>query len=487
MADTDSDKLSIIVVGASGDLARKKIFPALFSLYSQGLLPEQVSVFGFARSDLTDDAFRFRLAEHLTCRYESGAPCPERQAVFLARCFYVRGRYESRDSFLDLFDRIRTEEGLSPADRLFYLAIPPSIFLDVARAVGGAGLVSCTTDRPWSRVVIEKPFGRDRASSDTLTREMASVFTESQIYRIDHYLGKEVIQNLMVLRFANVVFEPLWERRHVRRVLIEWSEDIGVGERGGYFDNYGIVRDVVQNHLLQILALTAMERPVDSGARRVRDEKVKVLRCIRPVGLDEIVLGQYTAGSHEGRDYPGYREEPSVPPDSLTPTYACVRLHVDNERWRGVPFVVCAGKGLNTRVSQVRLQFRELPHNILGASMDGLPPNELVIRVQPDEALLMRIVSKAPGLHLELTETELDLRYAAAFSTVIPDAYECLLLDVVKGDKSLFIRSDELAAAWDIFTPVLHQIETEKRQPEPYAFGTAGPESAGALLDALAE
>ena len=457
--------LSIIVVGASGDLAHKKIFPALFALYCQGYLPEAFNVTGFARRPMETEEFRNSLAEHLTCRYAPGESCAEKTDGFLSRCTYVRGEYGSRDDFLTLFQSLRGSEGPGPANRIFYMAIPPFLFLDVARSLGDTGLVSCDSTGEWSRVVIEKPFGRDRNSSDELVASMSQVFTEDQTYRIDHYLGKELVQDLLVLRFANPIFDPLWNRSLVESVRILWQEEIGVEGRGGYFDQYGIIRDVMQNHLLQILALVTMERPASLAAKHVRDEKVKVLSTIAPVRIEDVALGQYAT----------YVEEPDVSANSPTPTFAATVLHSHSPRWQGVPFLLWAGKGLDTRFTEIRIRFRAAPENLFRRSRSALPPNELVIRVQPDEAIYFDIVNKAPGLDMKLVESSLNLRYESAFSAAIPDAYECLLLDVIRGDKGLFIRWDELAAAWDIFTPALDEIERHAIQPDPYPFGGKGP------------
>lgn len=483
MADLAPDvPLSIIVVGASGDLARKKIFPALFALYCQGFLPKAFHVVGFARSPMSDEEFRTFITAQLTCRYAPGVSCAQYMDEFLARCIYASGAYDSADAFLGLYERIRPLEGSGPANRMYYMAIPPFLFLDVARAIGNAGLVNCDEGPGWSRAVIEKPFGSDRASSDELVAGMAQVFSEEQTFRIDHYLGKEVIQNLLILRFANSIFAPLWNRNCVESVTIAWKEDIGVAGRGGYFDRYGIVRDVMQNHLLQILALTAMEPPSEFDARHIRNEKVRVLQHIRPVALDEIALGQYRAATYKGEAYPSYTDEAGIPKDSRTPTYAAAVLHIDNDRWRGVPFYVCSGKGVDERLTEIRMRFRPVADATFREAADKLGNNELVIRVQPDEDIRVKILNKAPGLEMKLVETALDLRYASTFDTLIPDAYECLLLDVIRGDKSLFIRWDELAAAWDIFTPALHELETTGVVPEPYDFGSRGPANALELM-----
>ncbi len=315
-----------------------------------------------------------------------------------------------------------------------------------------------------------------------LTHELTRVFPEDQIFRIDHYLGKEVIQNLMVLRFANLVFEPLWNRNFVESVHIDWKENIGVENRAGYFDEYGIIRDVIQNHLVQILTLVAMEKPASTSATHVRDEKVKILKSISAINPRHIVLGQYTASEAGGMHHAGYLEEKGIPPDSNTPTFAAAVLEINNDRWRGVPFIISAGKGMNTRTSEVRIRFRGLTDNFFCAGPECLPANDLIIRIQPDEAIFLNIVNKKPGMQMSLVETSLNLRYQSAFSAQIPEAYERLLLDVITGDRSLFIRSDELAAAWDIFTPVLHEIDRLKIKPDPYPFGSPGPESASRLL-----
>jgi len=477
-----SESLTIVVIGASGDLACRKIFPALFALYCQGFLPERFSIFGFARSAYSNEAFRRKLAEHLTCRYVPGESCADRMAEFEARCFYVSGQYASSGSFLDLYEAMQRVEGGEPANRIFYLAIPPSIFVDVARAIGDAGLVSCGAGaQPLSRAVIEKPFGKDSQSSAVLTRQLAEVFTEDQTYRIDHYLGKEVIQNLLVLRFANLVFEPVWNRKYISNIQIGWQEDIGVGGRGGYFDEYGIIRDVIQNHLLQMMALVAMEPPAVLDGKHIRDGKVDVLRNVQPLTMDDLVIGQYTGAVHNGRKMPGYVEDPTVPEDSRTPTFAAAALRIDNPRWQGVPFLIRAGKGLSGRMTEIRILFKPVPGNMFCSAGTCPAPNEMVIRVQPDETIYLTVANKVPGVDFSVESRNLDIRYKAAFSQLIPDAYEDLLLDVVRGEKGLFIRSDELEAAWSIFTPVLHAIDETGMSPELYPFGSRGTHGADDL------
>ncbi|MBN1866625.1 glucose-6-phosphate dehydrogenase [Candidatus Sumerlaeota bacterium] len=485
-SDRASDKekaLTVVVIGASGDLARKKIFPALFSLYSQDLLPAKTNFVGFSRSDLSPEEFREKLREHLACRYLPRELCGEKMGSFLSLCHYVPGQYDSADAFLDLYQAMRGIEDEDQANRIFYMAIPPSLFLDVSRALGASGLVSCGDHlQAWSRAVIEKPFGHDRASSDELVAQMAQIFTESETYRIDHYLGKEVIQNLIVLRFANQIFEPLWNRSYIESVWISFDEDFGAEGRGGYFDRYGIVRDVMQNHLTQILALVAMERPRRLDAIEILNEKVKVLRAVAPLKMEDFVLGQYVGSDRGGVRRPGYLDEESVPSDSTTPTYAATVIRVDNDRWRGVPFIVTAGKALERRATEIRVLFRRSEENLFKIDGETPPPNELVIRVQPDEAIYFRTINKVPGLRMRLAECDLNLRYAQAFSGPVPEAYESLILDVIRGDKSLFIRKDELETAWDIFTPALHEAARGARKPEPYEYGSEGPEGALELI-----
>jgi glucose-6-phosphate 1-dehydrogenase len=351
----------------------------------------------------------------------------------------------------------------------------------VAYTLADAVFVRCGSTHPWSRVVVEKPFGEDRESSDRLGHELAKVFVEEQTYRIDHYLGKEVVQNLMVLRFANLIFEPIWSAKFIRNVQVTWKEDIGVEGRGGYFDGYGIIRDVMQNHLIQILSLIAMEPPSRLDANCIRDEKVKALRAVAPLKLEDLVVGQYTGGERDGRRCPAYVEEKGVPAGSLTPTYAAAVFRLNNSRWADVPFFIRAGKALDEKQTEIRIQFRKVPGNMFCQIGGCSAANELSIRVQPDEAIHFTVVNKVPGLELKLAPRDLDLHYKAVFSESIPDAYESLLLDVVTGDKSLFIRKDELAAAWDIFTPVLHEMRNRGQKPEPYACFSQGPSAAGVL------
>ncbi|MBA0705241.1 hypothetical protein Golax_017447 [Gossypium laxum] len=466
--------VSITVVGASGDLAKKKIFPALFALYYEGCLPKHFTVYGYARSKMTDAELRNMVSKTLTCRIDKRENCGEKMEEFLKRCFYHSGQYDSEENFAQLDKKLKEHEGGKVSNRLFYLSIPPNIFIDAVKCASS----SASSGNGWTRVIVEKPFGRDSDSSAALTKSLKQYLTEDQIFRIDHYLGKELVENLSVLRFSNLIFEPLWSRQYIRNVQLIFSEDFGTEGRGGYFDHYGIIRDIMQNHLLQILALFAMETPVSLDAEDIRNEKVKVLRSMRPLQLEDVVIGQYKSHSKGGVTYPAYTDDKTVPKDSLTPTFAAAALFIDNARWDGVPFLMKAGKALHNKRAEIRVQFRHVPGNLynrnFGTDLDQAT-NELVIRVQPDEAIYLKINNKVPGLGMRLDCSNLNLHYAARYSKEIPDAYERLLLDAIEGERRLFIRSDELDAAWSLFTPVLAELEEKKIMPEYYPYGSRGP------------
>ncbi|XP_062009263.1 glucose-6-phosphate 1-dehydrogenase, chloroplastic-like isoform X1 [Rosa rugosa] len=467
-------KLSITVVGASGDLAKKKIFPALFALYYEDCLPEDFTVFGFARTKMTDEELRNMISRTLTCRIDKRANCEDKMDQFLKRCFYHSGLYNSEQSFAELDIKLKEKEAGRKSNRLFYLSIPPNIFVDVVRCAS----LRASSENGWTRLIVEKPFGRDSESSAELTRCLKQYLAEDQIFRIDHYLGKELVENLSVLRFSNLVFEPVWSRNYIRNVQLIFSEDFGTEGRGGYFDKYGIIRDIMQNHLLQILALFAMETPVSLDAEDIRNEKVKVLRSMRPLQLEDVVVGQYKGHSKGSKSFPAYIDDPTVPNDSLTPTFAAAALFIDNARWDGVPFLMKAGKALHTKRAEIRVQFRHVPGNLykrnFGTDLDKAT-NELVLRVQPDEAIYLKINNKVPGLGMRLDRSNLNLLYSARYPREIPDAYERLLLDAIEGERRLFIRSDELDAAWSLFTPLLNELEQKKIVPELYPYGSRGP------------
>ncbi|XP_044494694.1 glucose-6-phosphate 1-dehydrogenase, chloroplastic-like [Mangifera indica] len=470
----NDSSVSITVVGASGDLAKKKIFPALFALYYEDCLPEHFTIYGYARSKMTDAELRNMVSRTLTCRIDKRENCDEKMEQFLKRCFYHSGQYDSEENFAELDKKLKKHEGGRICNRLFYLSIPPNIFIDAVKCAS----LSASSGNGWTRVIVEKPFGRDSESSAALTKALKNYLDEDQIFRIDHYLGKELVENLSVLRFSNLIFEPLWSRQYIRNVQLIFSEDFGTEGRGGYFDNYGIIRDIMQNHLLQILALFAMETPVSLDAEDIRNEKVKVLRSMRPLQLEDVVVGQYKSHRKGGVTYAAYTDDKTVPKDSLTPTFAAAAVFIDNARWDGVPFLMKAGKALHCKRAEIRVQFRHVPGNLynrnFGTDLDRAT-NELVIHVQPDEAIYLKINNKVPGLGMRLDHSTLNLHYAARYSKEIPDAYERLLLDAIEGERRLFIRSDELDAAWSLFTPLLKELEDKKIIPEYYPYGSRGP------------
>ena len=467
--------LTVAVLGCTGDLAKKKTYPALFALFLHDHMPEGTVVVGYARSDLDDARLRETLRERLK------GP-PEKVEAFLARCFYERGAYEDA-SRADVFgglgrrmSRFERERDAVAGHRIFYLALPPSVYPPVCANIRE----SCMSSGGWTRVIVEKPFGRDLKSSEALSGGIAALFTEAQLYRIDHYLGKELTQNLVVMRFANRFLAPLWNRDNISNVQIIFKEPFGTQGRGGYFDQYGIIRDIIQNHLLQLLCLVAMEKPCSLSPDDIRDEKLKVLRCIEPVSTDNVALGQYTNGP-EG---PAYLDDPTVPAGSRAPTFALTVLQVNNERWEGVPFIVEAGKALNEHKCEIRLQLKDVPGDLFAAQrVNGRQArNEFVVRLQPDPAIYMKMTVKEPGLGMELAQSELELLYTEKYEdTPIPEAYERLILDCINGDQQHFVRRDELAAAWKIFTPLLKYIDAGGLSPELYAYGTRGPKNADKL------
>uniref|UniRef100_A0AAQ4PE37 Glucose-6-phosphate 1-dehydrogenase n=1 Tax=Gasterosteus aculeatus aculeatus TaxID=481459 RepID=A0AAQ4PE37_GASAC len=487
---------------SQGDLAKKKIYPTLWWLFRDGLLPDDTYFVGFARSELTVEDIKAACLPHmkvpgleavwcnivdcLGCFFWKHCFCISPQvtdgdteclSAFFSKNSYLSGKYDDDTSFTQLDCHLSSLPGGADAHRLFYLALPATVYLHVSTNIRA----HCMSRRGWSRVIVEKPFGRDLQSSEELSAHLSSLFTEDQIYRIDHYLGKEMVQNLMVLRFGNRIFGPIWNRNSVACVVLTFKEHFGTQGRGGYFDDFGIIRDVMQNHLLQILCLVAMEKPASTSPDDVRDEKVKVLKCVAPVVGTDVVLGQYL-GDPEGEGYSklGYRDDPTVPEGSCTPTFATAVLYVQNERWDGVPFILRCGKALNERKAEVRLQFTDVPGDIFG---ERCQRNELVVRVQPDEAIYLKMMTKRPGIYFSPQETELDLTYRSRYKDVkLPDAYERLILDVFCGNQMHFVRSDELREAWRILTPLLHQVEGERTRPIPYTYGSRGPDEADDLM-----
>jgi glucose-6-phosphate 1-dehydrogenase len=481
---------AIVIFGATGDLTRRKLVPALYSLATQQLLAPETAVVGAARSDLSDDEFR----ERMRAAVESHGRVPLDEDVwdgFARRLSYVSVPFDQEDGYARLrshLDGLDTELG-TRGNRLFYLATAPEFFPVIAEQLGGAGLAEEPDHgERFARLVVEKPFGMDLASARELNARLNGVFRERQVYRIDHYLGKETVQNLLVLRFGNAIFEPVWNRRYIDHVQITVAEDLGVGTRGGYYDQSGALRDIVQNHMMQVLSIVAMEAPARFESREVRDEKVKVLRAVPPFHPEtahrDAVRGQYTDGWIAGERVPGYREEQGVDPSSITETFVALRLEVDNWRWAGTPFYLRTGKRLPRRATEVAIQFKPAPHlPFASTAVETLDPNLLLLRIQPEEGASLRFLAKVPGPQIDLRVVSMDFAYGSAFLRSSPEAYERLLLDALLGDSTLFTRWDEVERAWEIFDPLIQLWESDPSDSHDYPAGTWGPEEAEMLME----
>ncbi|KAK2466225.1 hypothetical protein APHAL10511_001867 [Amanita phalloides] len=468
------DNTVIVVLGASGDLAKKKTYPALFALYRQGYLPRDAKIVGYARSTMSHDEYLHRITSYIKVPDDDSAKLEE----FKALSSYMSGSYDDPASFdalnkyiSNFEDRYQSKE----CNRLFYLALPPSVFIPVAKNLRE----HCYAPEPGiNRIIVEKPFGKDLESSRELITTLRQSWAEEETFRIDHYLGKEMVKNILVLRFANVAMNAAWDRNSISNVQITFKEPFGTEGRGGYFDEFGIIRDVMQNHLLQVLSILTMERPVSFAAEDIRDEKVKVLRSIPPIDPKDTLLGQYVSANGK----PGYLDDKTVPPNSMCPTFAATTIWINNPRWEGVPFILKAGKALNESKVEIRIQYKDVTQGIF----KDISRNELVIRIQPSEAVYMKCNTKSPGLYTRAIPTEMDLTYKKRFSdTQIPEAYEALILDALRGDHSNFVRHDELDVAWKIFTPILHWIEGrngKSPEPRPYAYGSRGPKELDAFI-----
>lgn len=475
--------LVLVIFGGTGDLARRKLIPALFRLWQQQLLPEAFAVVGVAREHMDDEEYRRRAREALG--EFATAATDEEWADFGRRLFFGSHVFDDEEGFERLKTQLQDVDqqfGI-PGNRLFYYAVPPQVVDEISRDLGKAGLICPPSCPCWTRAIVEKPFGRDLASAKELNKALLEVYDERQIFRIDHYLGKETLQNLMVFRFGNSVWEPLWTRSHIDHVQITVAEKVGLEQRADYYEKSGALRDMVQSHLLQILTLVAMEPPASYDADSVRNEKVKVLRSIRPLlGEDidrETVRGQYTSGE-AGR---GYREEEGAAPDSRTETFAALRLQVENWRWAGVPFYLRTGKRLPAKATEVVIAFRPAPHPVMDLVDGDLPsPNALVLRIQPKEGISLFFEAKVPGLTGRMQPVSMDFDYATAFDGAeSPEAYQRLLLDAMLGDATLFARRDEVEAAWTLVTPILERWEAGG-EPEWYPAGSWGPEGADRLM-----
>ncbi|HET9732892.1 MAG TPA: glucose-6-phosphate dehydrogenase [Acidimicrobiales bacterium] len=481
-ANRQAPPVALIVFGASGDLTSRKLLPAIAGLVKAGQVGHNFSVVGVARSELDDNGFRKLAAEAVP---DAGPEWDKAVAGFR----YVQGEYGHPDTFDALkavLAKVERDRG-TQGNRVYYLATVPDMFGVVANALGEHGMAK--PEKGFARLVIEKPFGRDGASAAALDTDLHGAFDEDQIYRIDHYLGKETVQNVLALRFANAIFEPVWNRRYVDHVQVTVAESIGVEHRGAFYETAGALRDIVQNHVMQILGLTLLEPPATVDATGIRDEKVKLLRAVEVMTPDEVVgrvvRGQYDTGWVEGKEVPAYRQEPDVSPDSSTDTFVAMRLAVDNWRWAGVPIFVRTGKRLPKRVTEVALRFQRVPHLPFASSLArDLDVNELVVRVQPDEGVTIAFGAKVPGPGFKVRTVSMDFSYGAAFLEQPHDAYERLLLDSMIGDPTLFIRSDEVEQSWRIVDPILEAWQDPGIPLYRYPAGSWGPGAADRLLEA---
>lgn len=477
---------TLVIFGATGDLTSRKLVPALYNLLRDGQLPSLFTCVGFARRPKSNEQFRDEMKEAVS-KYSRTKPVEEslwnhfKDHLFYHMSeFHDDAGYERLKTLLNELDIKHGTKG----NRIFYLATQPSFFPLISEKLHKAGLIYIEKESKWSRVVLEKPFGYNLESAHQLQNELLQYLTEKQIYRIDHYLGKETVQNLLVFRFANSIFESLWNNRYIDHIQITVAEDIGIGTRGKFFEEAGLLRDIVQNHMMQLLSLVAMEPPVSLDADAIRDEKVKVLEAIRPLKQSEVVRGQYGPGMINGEEVVGYRQEKDVDPQSKIETYLALKMHIDNWRWSGVPFYLRAGKRLPKRTTEIAVVFKEPPGVLFQNGNRKNPPNVLVIRIQPDEGSSLKINCKVPGPSNTMQPVKMDFRYGAYFGTTPPEAYERLICDCILGDSTLFAREDEVFHSWRLLTPLLEDWEKNPPKDFPnYPAGSWGPQASEQLIE----
>ena len=483
-----ADSCTVILFGASGDLAKRKVIPAMYDLAQYNSLGACYAIIGFARTPMTDETFRNNVGEAAKTISEVGPIDPQKWSDFAANLSYTAGDYSDPDSYVRLLERLAELEAAKKlcGNRLFYLSTPPEVYPDIVEQLGRAGLARPNKPNSWVRIIIEKPFGRDLASAKQLNKIVLNVFEEKQIYRIDHYLGKDTVQNLLVLRFGNGIFEPLWNRNYVDQVQITASETLGVERRGGFYETAGALRDMIQSHVLQLTSLVAVEPPASFDATAVRNEKLKVLQSIRPFNLEMVaqwvVRGQYAPGKIADKSLPGYREEQGVKPDSRTETFVAMRLLVDNWRWAGVPFYLRTGKRLARRSTEIMIQFKRAPHIVFRER--EVEPNRLVLNIQPEEGVSVSFGAKRPGTEMSIGNVTMNFSYKEGFGGATRSAYATLLNDCLRGDATLFDRGDSVEAAWSLVDPILDVWSAAKTAGVPvYSSGTWGPKESDQLLE----
>jgi len=489
-AEQPAGPTALVVFGASGDLTQRKLLPSLFDLYRRDLLPEQFFILGCGRTQMSDEQFAQFAAQAIA---KNSDKAPDKANSFIRKCHYTSGDYADAELYETLKQRIKVLNKQHKVDGnlILYLSVPPFLYPVVVEHLGAAGLSCPQTSENTERIrlIIEKPFGRDLASAAELNTVISRCFHESQVCRIDHYMGKETVQNILMFRFANSIFEPIWNRNYIDHVQITIAESVGIEHRAGYYDSTGALRDMFQNHMLSMLALVAMEPPVSFEADRVRDEKIKLLRAIRPIQFDpstaQTVRGRYTAGKVGGKDVCGYLQEKGVPVDSNTETFVAAKLLVDNWRWRGVPFYVRTGKRLAAKDTEIVITFRHVPHSMfISAGIDELPPNVLTLQIQPQEAMSLQFQAKRPGSKMCIGTLDMRFNYCDVFGVQMPEAYSRLLLDAMLGDQTLFNRYDSVEAAWKLFDPVLRAWQDKDTPLYDYPAGAAGLPAADKLIEA---